>query len=70
MRIVLKWMGQKLIRQRKEEKESITELKVKCLYDIWRYLSGAYEKKIKSNISRKGTETLFHGGADNLSPVF
>ena len=30
---------------------------------------GLWEKK-KSNISRKGTETLFHGGADNLSPVF
>lgn len=64
-------MGKKLIRQRKEEKESITELNVKHFYDIWRYLSGAYEKKKKKrNISRKGTETLFHGGADNLSPVF
>ena len=45
MRIVLKWMGKKLIRQRKEEKESITELNVKHFYDIWRYLSGVYEKK-------------------------
>jgi len=50
MRIVLKWMGKKLIRQRKEEKESITELNVKHFYDIWRYLSGAYEKKKKKGI--------------------